>query len=52
MKKKKVSHKLQVGVRITPEMKQQLLELATAEDRTLASFVYRILRDYLKREKP
>lgn len=36
-----------LGVRVSPEIKAKLLEIAQSEDRALASLVERILRDWL-----
>jgi predicted DNA-binding protein len=45
MKKEKRS--IQIGVRISRTMKQQLARIAEADERTVGSLIYKIIKDYL-----
>jgi predicted transcriptional regulator len=40
-----------LGVRVSPEIKAKLMEIAKAEDRALASLVERILREWIAEQK-
>ena len=41
-----------LGVRISPELKAKLIAAAQAEDRSLASLVERVLREWLAEQSP
>jgi len=47
--KKAEKRSVQIGVRINRTMKQQLVQIADAEERTLTSLVYKIVKEYLAR---
>jgi len=39
---------LTISIRLSPEMRDKLQQLADREERTLSQFCMRILRDYLR----